>query len=53
MTENRFESDIRKKLFSVKVVRPWYRLPREAVADPFHNVEVFSARLARSLSNLV
>jgi len=32
-------------------VRPWHRLPREAVAAP--SLAVFKARLDRALSNLV
>jgi len=43
--------DVRKKLFSVRVVRHWHRLPREAVAGP--SLGVFKARLDRALSNLV
>ena len=30
----RFRSDIRKKLFTVSVVRHWHRVPREAVDAP-------------------
>ncbi|KFZ60837.1 hypothetical protein N321_10586, partial [Antrostomus carolinensis] len=43
--------DIRKKFFPVRVVRHWNRLPREAVDAP--SLEVFKARLAEALSNLV
>jgi len=35
----------------MRVVRPWHRLPREAVAAP--SLEVFKARLNGTLSNLV
>jgi len=35
----------------MRLVRPWHRLPREAVAAP--SLEVFKARLDGALSNLV
>ena len=35
----------------MRVVRPWPRLPREAVASP--SLAVFKARLDGALSNLV
>jgi len=47
----RFILAIRKKFFTVRVVRPWHRFPREAVAAP--SLGVFRARLDRALSNLV
>jgi len=49
--EGRFRLDIRKKFFTLRVVRHWHSLPREAVAAP--SLEVFSARLDGALSNLV
>jgi len=51
LKEGRFRLDIRKKFFSVRVVRHRNRLPREAVAAPF--LEVFKARLDGALSNQV
>jgi len=48
---SRFRLDIRKKLFTVRAVRHWHRLPREAVAAP--SLAVFKARLDGALSNLV
>ncbi|KFU86066.1 hypothetical protein M959_07528, partial [Chaetura pelagica] len=49
--EGRFRLDIRKKFFTVRVVRHWNRLSREAVDAP--SLEVFKARLDGALSNLV
>ncbi|KGL97394.1 hypothetical protein N301_02459, partial [Charadrius vociferus] len=49
--EGRFRLDIRKKRFTLRVVRHWNRLPREAVDAP--SLEVFKARLDGALSNLV
>ncbi|KGL97679.1 hypothetical protein N301_16039, partial [Charadrius vociferus] len=49
--EGRFRLDIRKKFFTVRVVRHCNRLPREAVDAP--SLEVFKTRLDGALSNLV
>ncbi|GAB0188708.1 triadin [Grus japonensis] len=51
LKEWRFRLDIRKKLFTVRVVRYWNRLPREVVAAP--SLEVFKARLDEALGNVV
>ncbi|KFZ62635.1 hypothetical protein N321_11979, partial [Antrostomus carolinensis] len=51
LKEGRFRLDIRKKFFTVRVVRHWNRLPREAVDAP--SLEVFKGRLDEALSNLV
>ncbi|KFP21076.1 hypothetical protein Z169_00527, partial [Egretta garzetta] len=51
LKEGRFTLDIRKKFFTLRVVRHWYRLPREAVDAP--SLEVLKARLDGALSNLV
>ncbi|KFR17822.1 hypothetical protein N306_11533, partial [Opisthocomus hoazin] len=51
LKEGRFRLDIRKKFFTMRVVRLWPRLPREAVAAP--SLEVFNARLDGALSSLV
>jgi len=51
LLEGRFRLAIRKKFFTLRVVRPWPRLPKEAVAAP--SLEGFKATLDRALSNLV
>ncbi|KFR04177.1 hypothetical protein N306_00734, partial [Opisthocomus hoazin] len=51
LKEGRFRLDIRKKFFTMRVVKHWHRLPREAVAAS--SLEVFKARLDGALSNLV
>ncbi|KFQ37666.1 hypothetical protein N332_07702, partial [Mesitornis unicolor] len=51
LEEGRFSLDIRKKFFTVRVVKHWHRLAREVVDAP--SLEVFKARLDRALGNLV
>ncbi|KFV05341.1 hypothetical protein N340_13711, partial [Tauraco erythrolophus] len=49
--EGRFRLDIRKKFFTLRVMRYWNRLPREVVDAP--SLAVFKARLDEALGNLV
>ncbi|KFQ83483.1 hypothetical protein N337_03204, partial [Phoenicopterus ruber ruber] len=51
LKEGRSRLDIRKKFFTMRVVRHWNRLPREVVDAP--SLEVFKARLDGALSSLV
>jgi len=51
LKEGRFRLDIRKKFFTMRVMKHWNRLPREAVDAP--SLEVFKARLDGALSSLV
>jgi len=51
LKEGRIRLDIRKKFFTMRVVKHWNRLPREAVAA--RSLEAFKARLDGALSNLV
>ncbi|KGL95543.1 hypothetical protein N301_01465, partial [Charadrius vociferus] len=51
LEEGRFRLIIRRKFFTLRVVRHWDRLPREVVDAP--SLELFKARLDAALSNLV
>jgi len=51
LREGRFRLDIRKKFFTIRVVKHWNRFPREVVEAP--SLETFKARLDDALSNLV
>jgi len=51
LKQGRFRLDIRKKLFTMRVVKHWHRLPREVVEAP--SLETFKTRLDRALSNLI
>jgi len=42
LKEGRFRLDIRKKFFTMRVVKHWHRLPREAMDAP--SLAVFKAR---------
>ncbi|KFM07501.1 hypothetical protein AS27_14702, partial [Aptenodytes forsteri] len=51
LKEGRFVLDIRKKFFTLRVVKHWNRLPREVVDAP--SLETFKVRLDGALSNLI
>ena len=51
LEEDRLRLDIRKKLFTVRLVRHWNKLLREAVDVP--SLEAFKARLDGTLGNMV
>jgi len=51
LKEGRFRLDIRRKFFTMKLVRHWNRLRREVVGAP--SMEVFKVRLDGALSNLI
>ncbi|KFP14468.1 hypothetical protein Z169_11100, partial [Egretta garzetta] len=51
LNQGRFRLDIRKKFFTMRVVKHWNGLPREAGGGP--SLETFKARLDGALSNLI
>ncbi|KFQ88593.1 hypothetical protein N337_07379, partial [Phoenicopterus ruber ruber] len=51
LKEGRFKLDIRKKFFTMRVVKHWHRLPREVVDAP--SLEAFKVRLDGALGDLL
>ncbi|KFP21584.1 hypothetical protein Z169_02269, partial [Egretta garzetta] len=51
LKQGRFRLVIRKKFFTMRVVKHWNRLPREVVEAP--SLETFKARLDGAVSNLI
>ena len=51
LKQGRFRLNVKKKFFTERVVRCWYRLPRKVVDAP--SLEMFKTRLDGALGNLI
>ncbi|KFQ79096.1 hypothetical protein N337_08240, partial [Phoenicopterus ruber ruber] len=51
LKEGRYRLGIRKKFFTMRVVKQWNRLPREVVEAP--SLKTFKVRLDGALGNLI
>ncbi|KFQ75483.1 hypothetical protein N337_10954, partial [Phoenicopterus ruber ruber] len=51
LKEGRFRLDIRKKFFTMRIVKHWNRLPREVVDAP--SLSTLKVRLDGALGNLI
>jgi len=51
LKKDSFRLDIRKKFFTMRVVKHWRRLPRDVVDAP--SLDTFKVRMDRALSNLI
>ena len=51
LKEKRFRLDIRKKYFTLRVMRHWCRLPRKVVNAP--SLETYKVRVDAALSNMI
>ncbi|KFZ62445.1 hypothetical protein N338_09590, partial [Podiceps cristatus] len=51
LKEERYRLDLRKKFFTMQVVKHWNRLPSEVVEAP--SLDIFKAGLDVALGNLI
>jgi len=51
LKESTLRIDLRKKFYTMRVVKQWHRLPREVVDAP--HLETFKVRLDGALRNLI
>jgi len=50
LKQRKFQLNVRKNFFPLRVAEPWPRLPREAVESP---LEIFKSRLDKVLCSLL
>jgi len=51
LKQRKFHPNMRKNFFTLRVMEPWPRLPRETVESP--SLEIFQPRLDKVLYNLL
>ena len=51
LNQRKFQLNMRKNFFTLRVTEPWPRLPREAVESP--SLEIFQPRLDKVLCSLL
>jgi len=51
LKQRKFQLNMRKNLFTLRVTEHWNRLPREAVES--HSLEIFKTRLDKVLCSLL
>jgi len=51
LKHRKFQLNMRKNFFTLRVTEPWHRLPREAVDSP--SLEIFKTRLDKVLCTLL
>jgi len=51
LRHRKFQQNMRKNFFTLRVMEPWHKLPREVVESP--SLEIFKTRLDKVLCSLL